>query len=433
MAKGSSCLAIHGGPKAVQTPVGDIFRWPIITEEDEQAVLEVLRAGNMSGTDVTMKFEEEFAAWHGVKYALGHNTGTAALQAAMWACGVGVGDEIICPSLTYWASALPAFGLGATVVFADVEPHSICIDPNDIEHRITERTKAIVAVHYAGYPADMDPIMAIAEKHGVKVIEDVSHAHGGLYKGRLLGTIGHIGAMSVMSGKSLAVGEGGMLITNDRHLYERAVAFGHYERTTATQWATGEKVLTEPELVKFAGLPQGGVKFRMHQLSSAVGRVQLRHYKERMAEIQKAMNYFWDLLEGVPGIRAHRPPKDSGSTMGGWYAARGLYRAEELGGLPVQKFCQAVRAEGVSTSPGANFPLHLHPLLNEADIYGHGKPTRIANATRDVRQPKGSLPVSESIPTTCYSIPWFKHYRPQIIEEHALAFRKVAENYKELL
>ncbi|MDH7569411.1 MAG: DegT/DnrJ/EryC1/StrS family aminotransferase, partial [Armatimonadota bacterium] len=348
MSAGTSRLAILGGPKAVQTPVGDIFRWPIITEEDEQAVLEVLRAGNMSGTNVTMAFEEEFAAWHGVKYALGHNTGTAALQAAMWACGVGVGDEIIAPSLTYWASALPAFGLGATVVFADVHPDTITIDPADIERHISERTKAIVPVHYAGYPADMDPIMAIAEKYNLKVIEDVSHAHGGLYKGRLLGTIGHIGAMSVMSGKSFAVGEGGMLITNDRHLWERAVAFGHYERTsTAVRWGTGEKVLTDPELLKFAGLPQGGVKFRMHQLSSAVGRVQLRHYKERMEEIQKAMNYFWDLLEGVPGVKAHRPPKESGSTMGGWYAAHGLYRAEELEGLPIQKFCEAVRAEGV--------------------------------------------------------------------------------------
>lgn len=420
-----SRLALHGGPSAVQTDSGDVFRWPIITNEDEQAVLAVLRAGTMSGTDVTVQFEAEFAAWHGVRHALAHNNGTAALHAAMWACGVGPGDEVICPSLTYWASVLPAFSLGATVVFAEVDPDTLTIDPKDIEHRITDRTRAIVPVHYGGYPCDMDSIMAIATRHKLRVIEDASHAHGGLYNGRLVGTIGHVGAFSLMSGKALSAGEGGMLITNDRHLYERAVAFGHYERTAAT--------LTEPDLVPYAGLPQGGHKYRMHQLSSALGRVQLRHYRARMEEIQQAMNRFWDLVEGVPGIRPHRPPQDSGSTMGGWYMPKGLYRPEELGGLPVERFCAAVRAEGARTSPGANFPLHLHELLNACDVYGHGKPTRIAHSTRDVRQPRGSLPVTEALPERVFSVPWFKHERPQVIEEHALAFRKVAEQARTLL
>ena len=412
-------LAIFGGKKAVQTDPGDIFRWPIITKEDEEAALEVLRAGKMSGLDVTEQFEREFAEWHGTKYALAHNTGTAALHSAMFACGVGAGDEIICQSLTYWASCLPAFSLGASIVFAEVND-TLTLEPKDIVKRISKRTKAIIAVHYCGYPTDMDPIMDIAKKHGIKVIEDVSHAHGALYKGRLVGTIGHVGAMSVMSGKALPVGEGGLLITNDQEIYERSVAFGHYERTT--------KSLTLPELKKFAGLPQGGYKYRMHQISSAVGRVQLKHYRERMEEIQKAMNYFWDLLEGVPGIKPHRPAKDSGSTMGGWYAPHGIYVPEQVGGLPVQKFCEAVRAEGVSTGGGANLLLHLHPVMNECDVYHAGKPTRVANVKKDIRQPKGSLPVSETMPNRCYGIPWFKHYRPQIIKEHALAFRKAAEN-----
>jgi perosamine synthetase len=425
MPSASGDLALLGGPKAVQTDPGDMFAWPIITDEDEAAVLEVLRTGRMSGTDVTREFEREFAEWHGMKYGLALSSGTAALQSAMWACDVGVGDEIIVPSLTYWASALPAFTLGATMVFAEVCADTVCIDPSDIEHRITDRTKVIEPVHYAGMPCAMDPIMEIAERHGIKVIEDVSHAHGGLYKGRLLGTIGHVAAMSIMSGKALAAGEGGMLLTNDRRIYERAVAFGHYERTHTD--------LSDPELTPYAGLPWGGYKYRMHQLSSAMGRVQLRSYRGRMAEIQRAMNYFWDLLEGVPGVRPLRPAKDSGSTMGGWYAPHGLYVPEELGGLSVHRFAEAVRAEGAACNPGANFPLHLHPLLNEADIYGHGKPTRIANASRDVRQPKGSLPVTESIPERVYSIPWFKHYRPRIIEEHATAFRKVAEHAEELL
>jgi len=421
----SSELALLGGPKAVQSDSGDMFTWPIVTEEDEQAVLEVLRRGGMSGTDVTHEFENDYAEWHGMQYALGLSSGTAALQSSMWACGVGVGDEIIGPSLTYWASVLPAFSLGATIVFAEVEPDSLCIDPADIEHRITERTKAIIPVHYCGYPCDMDPIMQIAEKHNVKVIEDVSHAHGAHYKGRLVGTIGHMSAFSVMSGKALAVGEGGMLLTNDRLLWERAAAWGHYERTGTD--------CKDPSLAPFAGLPWGGYKYRMHQLSSACGRVQLKHYRARCEQIQKAMNYFWDLLEDTPGVRAHRPAKDSGSDCGGWYAAHGIYVPEELGGLSVAKFCEAVSAEGCGIHPGANMLLHTHPLFHEADIYGHGKPTIIANSDRDLRQPRGSLPKTESMPARCYSIPWFKHYRPEIIDEYAAAIKKVSQNADKLI
>jgi dTDP-4-amino-4,6-dideoxygalactose transaminase len=425
MKKNGEKLAILGGPKAVQADSGDLFDWPIITAEDEAAVLDVLHRRAMSSSDVTQAFEQEFAAWQGTRYALGFNNGTAALHAAMYGCGVGVGDEIISQSLTYWATCLPAFSLGGTVVFADVEPHSLCMDPKDIEHRITKRTKAIVVVHYLGHPADMDPIMEIARRHKLKVIEDVSHAQGALYKGRKVGTIGDVAAMSMMTGKSLASGEGGVLATDNLEIYERALTLGHYERYN-------EKLQTAT-LRPFAYLPVGGYKYRMHQMSSAVARVQLKHYDGRCAEIQRAMNRFWDLLEGVPGLRAHRPAKDSGSTMGGWYAAHGLYRPEELGGLSVTRFCQAVTAEGANAGPGCNLPLHLHPLFNTCDVYGHGRPTRIANSDRDLRQPAGSLPVTERTGASTYYIPWFKHDRPAIIGDYAAAYRKVAENYKPLL
>jgi len=418
-------LAIRGGPPAVQCPALDIFDWPIITPEHEQAVLDVLHRGAMSGTDVTVQFEEEFAAWQGCDYALGCNTGTAALHCAMFGSGVGVRDEIICPSLTFWASILQCYSLGATPVFADIDPVSLCIDPGDIEHRITDRTKAIMVVHYVGHPADMEPIMDIAHRHGLKVIEDVSHAQGGHYRGRRLGTFGDVAAMSLMSGKSFAVGEAGMLVTDDREIYERAVAFGHYERFDA-RIQTGY-------LRPLMGLPLGGQKYRMHQMSSAVGRLQLKHYDQQCAEIRKAMNYFWDLLEGVPGIRAHRVSKATGSTMAGWYNPVGLYVPEELDGLSVTHFAEAVQAEGSFCLPGVNKPLHLHPLLNSTDIYGHGKPTRTAHSLYDLHQPPGSLPVSERINSRTFRIPWFKHFRPDIIKDHSAAFRKVALHYKDLL
>ena len=419
-------LALLGGPKAIKVDGGDIFRWPIVTSEDENAVLEVLRRGAMSGTDVTLQFEQEIKEYFGSSYALCHNTGTAAIQAAMWACGVKRGDEVICQSMTYWGSALQAFSLGATVVFGEMDPQTLTLDPDDIESRITDRTKAIIVVHYSAYPTDMDPIMEIAGRRGVKVIEDVSHAQGGLYKGRLLGTIGHVGAMSIMSGKSLPSGEGGFLVTEDKEVYERAAAFGHYQRMPT---------LDDPSLNSSSGMPLGGYKYRMHQLSSAVGRVQLANYSERMKVIQKAMNYFWDQMEGVPGIKAHRPAAESGSTMGGWYAAKGLYVTEELGGLSVSRFCEALNAEGVEyrIMPGANILMHLHPVMNEVDVYGDGRPTRIAFSDRDLRQGLGSLPITESLPEKCLSVPWFKHFRPEVIDEYVKAFRKVASRFEDLL
>ena len=433
--KNATKLALLGAEKAITIDPADVFAWPIVTEEDEAAVLEVLRAGAMSETNITKEFEKEFAQWMGMDYALGCCNGTASLLEAMWACGVGAGDEIIAPSMTYWASAAPALMLGAAVNFADIERDTLCIDPTDIEHRIGPRTKAIVPVHCAGHPADMDPIMEIAARHNVKVIEDVSHAHGGLYKGRMVGTIGHIACMSMMAGKSFATGEAGMMVTNDHRLYERCISFGHYEQTgIATTYNTADSQVTANELLEFAGVPLGAAKHRMNQTCSAMGRVQLKYYPERIAEIQKAMNHFWDLLEGVPGIRPHRPAKDSGSTMGGWYTARGLYRGDELGGLPCAKFCEAVRAEGFDGCwPGANGPLHLHPVFNKADIFNMGKPTMISFGQRDVRQARGTLPNSENIYEIAFGVPWFKKYRPEIIGQYAAAYRRVAENYKALL
>lgn len=403
-----------------------MFDWPIVTEEDEAAILKVVRARAMSGTDVTMQFEKEFADWMGVKHALAFNNGTASLLAAMFGVGIGHGDEVICPATTYWASALPVFGLGGTVVFCDIDPLTLCLDPAGIERHISPRTKAIVVVHYLGHPADMDAIMAIANKHGLKVIEDVSHAQGGLYKGRKLGSIGHVSGYSLMCGKSFAIGEGGMLTTNDQEIYDRALAFGHYERYT--------EAIQTASLKPFAGMPLGGFKNRMHQLSSAMGRVQLKHYDRRCAEIRKAMNYFWDRLDGVPGLIAHRVDESSGSNMAGWYGAHGIYRSSELCGLSITRFCQAVAAEGVTgVAAGCNNALHTHPIFNDADIYGNGSPTRIANSGRDLRQPPGSLPVSEHIGHEVYHIPWFKHFRPEILDEYAAAFRKVVENATDLL
>ena len=418
-------LAILGGTPDIQNPPKELFKWPIITKEDEDAVLDVVRNNLYSKTKITEQFQLEFAEYLGVNHALAFTNGTQAIEAAMFAIGLGMGDEIICTTKTYWASAVPALNFGAAPVFCNIT-ENLSMDPDDIERCITPRTKAIMVVHYFGYPCDMDRIMEIARRHGLRVIEDVSHAQGGLYKGKRLGTFGDVAAMSLMSMKSFAAGELGVIVTDDRRIYERALAFGHYERNNA-------KNITECEdLKQYYNVAIGGIKGRANQVCTALARVQLKYYDERCREIRKAMNYFWDLLEGVKGIRPIRVDESTGSNMGGWYCPHGLYKPEELGGLSSRTFALAMRAEGVDACfEGGNYCLHTHPLFKSFDRFGNGAPSRIAFSDRDVRKDDEKCAPSEKI--QCVQVPWFKHYEPEWIEKYAAAFRKVIDNYEQLL
>ena len=433
-----SKLAILGGTPVFTPNFFDLSNkascWPVYTQEDEEAILDVLRKRKMSGSDITKKFEKAYAEYVGADYVLGYCNGTASLHAAMWACGVGAGDEVIAPTLTYWATCAAALSLGAAVNFADIDPVTLCIDPKDIEHRIGPRTKAIIVVHYFGHPADMDEIMAIARKHGVKVIEDASHSHASLYKGRMTGTIGDIAGQSMMTGKSFAVGEAGVIITNEKSLYERCISYGHYERTgVANNFNSSECFISDPELLRFSGVPLGGRKDRMNQWCSALGLVQLKYFAERVKGIDEAMGYLADEMDKLPGLKVHRPEKGSGSTRGAWYCAACHYAPEELDGLPVEKFIQALAAENFPVGPLGNFPLHLHPVFNEADLFGHGKPTAIAFGGRDVRQGVGSLPVAENAKNRIFRYNRFTMLDKKQLDQTIEAIRKVIDNRGELL
>ena len=420
-------LAILGGEKSIDSEkMRANLQWPIITREDEDAVLGVLRSRAMSGTGITEKLEEDFRQWLGAKYALGHNNGTNALLAVMWAAGLGRGDEMICPSLTYWASVTQVMNLGATPVFADIDEETLCISPADIERRITPRTKAIMVVHYLAHPADMDAIMAIAQKHNIKVIEDVSHAQGGIYRGKRLGTIGDVGAMSLMTGKSLACGEAGMLVTNDKEIYDRAVAWGHYERFD-------DRVTTD-YLLDYKGLPLGGFKNRMHQMSAAMCRVQLKYYDERCAVIRQSVDYFWDCLRDYRYILRPVRIDDGIGDMAGWYLPCGHYSPEAAGGLSAATFSKALRAEGcLGATPGINAPLHKHNLLKTCDIYNDGRPSRVAFSDWDVREGDTSLPMTAKALGRILIVPWFKRFDRAIIEETAAGYKKVMDHCGDLL
>ena len=418
-----SRLAIHGGPQAVRPCYRNFSAWPQYTRRHRRAVLTALHSHDPSSSRLVARTEEAFATWHGVRFALATNSGTAAIHSALFAANVSSGDEVICPSFTYWGAVLPVLSLGARVVFADVSADTLTLDPADVAQRITSRTRAVVGVHLGGFSCAMGEIQAIAREHGLSVIEDAAHAAGGLYQGQRVGTLGDLGVLSLNSYKSLPCGEGGILLTNDRALYERAIAFGHYRRTTADPFRPlAEPLLHTPELSRVAGLPLGGVKYRIHPLAAALALVDLTCYSARLEKIQAAMSLFWDLLDGLPGLRPHRLPEGRGSTMGGWYNPHALYVPEELGGLDVARFCAAVRAEGSRAEPGSYAPLHLHPLFAESGILERGQVDADAPALRAM-----SLPVTESLPSRCLRIPWFRQLQRKVIEEHARAYRKVIE------
>ena len=419
-------LAITGGTPVLKAQDEGLFHWPIVNDAMRAAQAQVLETGNMSGTDIARRFEASFASWQERKYALSHNNGTNALNAAMFAVGLGPGDEIICTSVTYWASCTGALALGAAVVFCDIDPDTLQMDPASLEAHITPRTKAIMVVHYMAHPAPMDEIMAIARKHGLKIIEDVSHAQGGHYKGRKLGTFGDVAAMSLMSCKSFAIGEGGMLVTDDAEIFKRAVVFGHYDRII--------DVCTDEEMEGPKNIPWGGLKNRMHQTSAAIGLEQLKKHDAEIAEIDRAMKYFWKGISDIPGISMVYP-KEEGSDKAGWYASRFLYDAAAFGGISNVTFCEALNAETCGGfSFGCNMPLHFSSVFFDLDIYGHGRPTASAflPAGVDLRAETGALPNAERINMRVLGEPWFKHDDHAKIDPYIEALRKVAANVGEL-
>ena len=238
--------------------------------EEETAVLEVLRSGWLTMGEVTQAFEQELAAFVGAKHAFAVNNATAALHLACLAVGVGEGDEVIVPSLTFVATANAVRYTGAKAVFADIESEDwLCISPRSIEEKITERTKAIEVMHYAGFACDMPEILRIAEKYNLAVIEDAAHAIGASLNGKALGIWGNVGCYSFFGNKNLTTGEGGMLVTDDDHLAEKVRILRSHGMTTLT-WDRFKGHASTYDVVDL------GYNYRIDEIRSAIGREQLK-------------------------------------------------------------------------------------------------------------------------------------------------------------
>ena len=249
-----------------RVPLADVNLGP----EEENAVLSVLRSGWLTMGGVTQAFEQEFAAFVGSKHAIAVNNATAALHLACVAIGLKAGDEVIVPSLTFVASANAIRYTGAKTIFADIESEDwLCICPNAIEEQITERTKAILVMHYAGFACDMPAIMRIAKKHELAVIEDAAHAVGSSLEGKALGTWGDVGCYSFFGNKNMTTAEGGMLVTNDDQIAEKAKILRSHGMTTLT-WDRYKGHASTYDVVDL------GYNYRLDEIRSAIGREQLK-------------------------------------------------------------------------------------------------------------------------------------------------------------
>ncbi|MFF2374987.1 DegT/DnrJ/EryC1/StrS family aminotransferase [Streptomyces xiamenensis] len=356
-----SSLAITGG-----TPLIDADRhrsWPDITEDDRRAVDRVLQRGTTAGPNAPeiRALEEEYAAYVGVRHCVATSSGTASLHAALAAVGVRPGGQVIVPAYTFVASALAVIHQGAEVVFSDVEVDSYNLDPNRLEALITDRTQAIMAVHIHGRPADLDAVTAVADRHGIPVVEDNSQAHGIRYKGRTTGSFGLASGASINQSKNLSGGEGGLFTTDDDELALIARRLVLY----------GEDVL--PEVTRPYWSHGVGYNYRGQEMVCALARSQLRRLDDYNARAQDNAESLTAALEGINGIAPPRPRP--GSDCSYWkYAVR--VRPEEIGfdGDPRDlrdRIMGALRAEGVEVSIWQPQPVPAQPVFRRTTQVWH--------------------------------------------------------------
>ncbi|HLY74528.1 MAG TPA: aminotransferase class I/II-fold pyridoxal phosphate-dependent enzyme [Planctomycetota bacterium] len=271
------------------------FSRPSIGEDEIREVTEVLRSGWITTGPRTVQFEKDFAAYVGAKHALALSSGTAALHCAYWALDLKPGDEILCPSLTWPATANMAVALGAKVVFADIDRATRQIDPKDVAKKITKKTRAIVPVHFAGAPADIDALKAISGKK-IRVIEDAAHAAGTEYKGKRVGSLGNTAIYSFHPIKDITTGEGGMLTTDDDKLAERIRLFKFHGVSRDAWKAYGSAATAHYDTV----LP--GFKYNLTDIASALGIHQLRRLDRFIDRRRAIAEKYLAGLAGTPGL-----------------------------------------------------------------------------------------------------------------------------------
>jgi len=363
--------------------------------EEEAALIEVLRAGAPSCGPKVKKFEESFAAYCGAQYGLAVTSGTAGLELAVIAAGVGPGDEVITTPISWISTANAAAAKGARVVFADVNPRTLNLDAASVAEKITARTKAIIVVHLYGQPCDMDPIMELARERGIIVIEDCAHAAGAEYKGRRSGTLGDIGVFSFHQQKNMVtLGEGGMITTNRKDLYERMLSFrslccltydpkGKYLPIDETKQPMGKRYW-------YLDFDEVGFNFRMTDAQAAVGLEQLRKLDGFNARRIEIANRYCELLRGTRGLTLPYVSPD----------VRHVFHI----------YCVMVEREFRLNKEDFMWRLYTGKRIK---VWSHYMPIHLTTAYRKLGHHDGECPVAESLFQKYVSLP----IHPRMTEE----------------
>lgn len=345
---------------------------PSITQKEIDYVLDAVKSGWVSSLgEYITKFEQEFAKYIGVKYALTTSNGTVALHLALVSLGIGQGDEVLVPDLTFVATANAVTYTGATPIFVDVDPETWCIDPDDAVKKITSRTKAIIPVHLYGHPADMDAINQVAQEYGLYVIEDAAEAHGAEYKGKKVGSLGTCGIFSFYGNKIITTGEGGMITTNDEKLYERA----KYLRDHAM---SKEKRYWHTEV---------GYNYRMTNIQAALGVAQLERIEELIAKKRTIFNWYKELLSDMEGIRLN-PEKEWAKNVY-WMVCLVM---DGSFGITRDELMLKLKEKGIDTRP------FFYPM-SELPMYGGRAKNKVAKylSERGINLPSGVNLVKEEV------------------------------------
>ncbi|MFC6161223.1 DegT/DnrJ/EryC1/StrS family aminotransferase [Kribbella jiaozuonensis] len=316
--------------------------WPQYDDDEAKALLDVLHSGNWGSTsgDVVATFEREFAAYQRAAYGICLSNGTLAIAAALRAAGVGIGDEVIVPPYTFIATASAALFVGAVPVFADVDPDTHLLDPVAAEGAITARTKAVIVVHLAGRPADLDAFTALGARHGLTIVEDAAQAHGAAYKGRPVGAIGDLGTFSFQSSKNITAGEGGAVLTDNEQLAGALYSLVNVGRVPGGGWYQHEVV---------------GYNLRLTEFQAAILRVQLRRHPAVQEIRERNARLLTELLRDVDGIRL--APEDPAITAHG----RHLFMLR----LPGHRdaVLEALAADGLTRASSGYVPLHRNTAV----------------------------------------------------------------------
>ena len=350
-------LAIEGGQPLRKLPFAP---WPSFSLEEIAAATRVLESGRVNywTGDEGRQFELEFATFVGCKHAVALANGTVALELALQALGIGLGDEVIVPSRTFIASASCAVMRGARPVIADVDRDSQNITANTIRAVLSARTRAIVTVHLAGWPCDMDPILALAHEHQLKIVEDCAQAHGATYKGRPVGSMGDAGAFSFCQDKIMTTGgEGGMLTTNDPELWSRAWAFKDhgksYDAVYQRQHPPGYRWLHE----------SFGTNWRMTEMQSALGRLLLKQLPRFVQTRQRLAGVLTERFSPIPALRVTRPPDHLRHSYYKYYVFLKTDHLHEDWNR--QRIIDAINAEGIPCLAGSCSEIYLERAFSE--------------------------------------------------------------------